>query len=78
MEFETDAKRRLNEWGVKSCEDVGEIVFNLIDAKLLGKQSSDRKEDFQNGYNFDEAFNDPKLVGAIQKMKARYPWREGH
>lgn len=75
MEFETDAKRRLNEWGVKSCEDVGEIVFNLIDAKLLGKQSSDCKEDFQNGYNFNEAFNDPKLVGAIQKMKARYPWR---
>jgi uncharacterized repeat protein (TIGR04138 family) len=78
MEFETGAKRRLNELGVKSCEDVGEIVFNLIDAKLLGKQSSDRKEDFQNGYNFDEAFNDPKLIGAIQKMKARYPWREGH
>ena len=78
MEFEIDAKRRLNEWGVKSCEDVGKIVFNLIEAKLLTKQPSDRKEDFQNGFNFDEAFNDPKLVAAIQKMKARYPWWKGH
>jgi len=78
IDFETEAKSRLNEWGVKSCEDVGEIVFNLIDAGLLGKQPSDRKEEFQNGYNFDTAFDDPKLLDAIKKMKAKYPWLRGH
>jgi uncharacterized repeat protein (TIGR04138 family) len=56
LRFGKDAKRRLNEWGVKSCDDFGEIVFNLVDAGLLGKQQSDRKEYFQGGYNFDEAF----------------------
>jgi uncharacterized repeat protein (TIGR04138 family) len=56
LRFEKEAKRRLNEWSVKSCEDFGEIVFNLVDVGLLGKQPSDRKEDFQGGYNFDEAF----------------------
>jgi hypothetical protein len=27
-----------------------------VDAGLLGRQPSDRKEDFQGGYGFDEAF----------------------
>jgi len=73
MDFETEAKSRLNDWGVKSCEDVGEIVFNLIDAGLLGKQPSDRKEDFQNGYDFNTAFHDPKLLDIIEKMKRQHP-----
>jgi uncharacterized repeat protein (TIGR04138 family) len=56
LRFAKDAKRRLNEWGIKSCEDFGEIVFSMVGAGLLGKQPSDRKEDFQGGYSFDEAF----------------------
>ena len=56
LRFEKDAKRHLNEWGVKSCEDFGEIVFNLVEAGLLGKRPEDHREDFQGGYDFDEAF----------------------
>jgi uncharacterized repeat protein (TIGR04138 family) len=56
LRFGKEAKQRLNGWGVKSCEDFGEIVFNLVDVGLLGKRPSDRKEDFQDGYNFDDAF----------------------
>lgn len=47
----------LEKWGVKSTNDFGEIVFNLIDSGLLGKTDEDRKEDFYNRYDFKEAFD---------------------
>src|SRR3954467_12582055 len=27
----------LGEWGIRSCEDVGEVVFNMVEANLLAK-----------------------------------------
>lgn len=56
LRFGKEARRTLNGWGIRTCEDFGEIIFNLVDAGLLGKLPTDRKEDFQGGYNFDEAF----------------------
>lgn len=47
----------LEKWGIKSTDDFGEIVFNLIDSGLLGKTEEDRKEDFHNRYDFKEAFD---------------------
>ena len=47
----------LRSWGVHTTEDFGEIVFNLIDEKLLSKTSEDKKEDFRQVYSFDEAFD---------------------
>lgn len=49
----------LEEWGIRRCEDVGEIVFNMIDAQILSKTDEDRREDFQGGYDFEEAFRRP-------------------
>lgn len=49
----------LNDWGVHSCEDVGAIVFNLYDAKLIGKSSSDSPEDFVGGFSFRHEFLAP-------------------
>jgi uncharacterized repeat protein (TIGR04138 family) len=49
----------LNEWGVRNCQDFGEIVFNLVEIKLLAKTESDTREDFAGGYNFEEAFRKP-------------------
>ena len=46
----------LGSWGVGSTDDFGEIVFNLVDHDLMGKQDSDTKEDFQGLYEFDEVF----------------------
>jgi uncharacterized repeat protein (TIGR04138 family) len=54
--FGKNAKATLNGWGVFKCEDFGEIVFNLVEAKLLSKQDPDTKADFQGGYDFDAAF----------------------
>ncbi len=52
----------LNDWGVHCCEDVGAIVFNLYDAKLIGKTDSDSPEDFVGGFNFKREFLDPYEV----------------
>ena len=49
----------LSDWGVTCCEDVGEIVFNLYDAKRIGKTSDDSRADFIGGFNFKEEFLEP-------------------
>ena len=51
----------LSEWGIHSCEDFGEIVFNLIQHKQATQSQSDSREDFKNGYDFDDAFRKPFL-----------------
>ena len=55
------AKNVLNEWGVRSTGDFGEIVFNLIDIGQMKKTESDRREDFENVFDFDEGLRDAFL-----------------
>jgi uncharacterized repeat protein (TIGR04138 family) len=47
----------LETWGVFTTDDFGEIVFNLIEHDLMGKQESDSKADFHGVYEFAEAFD---------------------
>jgi len=49
----------LEEWGIRTCNDFGEIVFNMVDIGLLAKTEKDSRDDFQNGYDFTEAFRKP-------------------
>jgi uncharacterized repeat protein (TIGR04138 family) len=49
------------EWGLHQCADFGEIVFNMVEIGLLAKTEKDSREDFKNGYSFDEAFRKPFL-----------------
>jgi uncharacterized repeat protein (TIGR04138 family) len=49
----------LNEWGVKRCEDFGEIVFTMVETGLLAKTKKDSRDDFKGGYDFAEAFRRP-------------------
>jgi len=45
------------QWGVRSGEDFGEIVFNLIDAGLLSRRAEDSRLDFANeGMDFELEF----------------------
>jgi len=50
-----------NEWGVRNCLDFGEIVFNMVEIGLLAKTEKDTREDFRDGYDFDDAFRKPFL-----------------
>jgi len=49
----------LHEWGLRTCADFGELVFNLIARNVLSKTETDSRSDFQDGYDFDEAFAKP-------------------
>ncbi len=46
----------LNSWGIRTTDDFGVIVFNLVDAGVLSKTEEDHIEDFHAMYDFDEAF----------------------
>ena len=50
------AKSVLNHWGVTSTGDFGEIVFNLIEIEQMRKTPNDRREDFDDVFDFDEGF----------------------
>jgi uncharacterized repeat protein (TIGR04138 family) len=58
-EFGPMTKTVLNGWGIKRTEDVGEIVFNMVETGLLGKTAEDNRDDFADGYDFEEAFRKP-------------------
>jgi uncharacterized repeat protein (TIGR04138 family) len=64
QQFGYMARTVLGAWGIKRCEDFGEIVFNLVESGLMGKTESDKKEDFKRGYDFKTFFDDGfKLEG---------------
>jgi uncharacterized repeat protein (TIGR04138 family) len=50
------AQTVLDHWGIHSTEDLGRIVFLLIDVGLLARQPSDKIEDFDRVYDFAEVF----------------------
>ncbi|HEY7728178.1 MAG TPA: Minf_1886 family protein [Candidatus Eisenbacteria bacterium] len=50
------AKTVFEQWGVQRTEDFGTIVFQLVEAGLLGKTEADTPGDFARGYDFNEAF----------------------
>ncbi len=58
-QFGPMAKTVLNAWGVKRCSDFGDIVFNLIEYNVFSKTENDRREDFADIFDFEEAFVKP-------------------
>jgi uncharacterized repeat protein (TIGR04138 family) len=52
----------LEYWGIHSTADIGDVVFLLVDHGVLTKQESDRREDFEGLWSFEQVF------------EAEYPW----
>jgi uncharacterized repeat protein (TIGR04138 family) len=52
------AKLVLNNGGVKTTRDFGEIVFLMIDNKWMSAQPTDTIEDFDDVYDFKTVFRD--------------------
>jgi uncharacterized repeat protein (TIGR04138 family) len=42
-------------WGIERTDDFGEIVFNLVEANLMSKTDDDRRDDFHEAYDLDDA-----------------------
>ncbi len=57
------AKLVLDHWGIRSTSDIGDIVFTLVDLQLLISQPNDSREDFQDLFDFETAF------------EIEYPWQ---
>jgi uncharacterized repeat protein (TIGR04138 family) len=55
----------LEHWGIRSTADIGNIVFALVELGMLLSQPTDTREDFQDVYRFDQAF------------ERDYPWGAG-
>jgi uncharacterized repeat protein (TIGR04138 family) len=45
----------LNQWGIRTTSDLGDIVFNLIASGDLEKSPSDSRADFDRVFDFEEA-----------------------
>ena len=56
------ARSVLSHWGIRATEDVGDIVFALVEGGVLVKQDEDRIEDFRDVFDFEEVF------------ESAYPW----
>lgn len=64
----------LHQWGIRGGEDVGNIVYNLIDTEYFGKNEGDSLDDFKGGYDFHEAFYEPFLPSSARnKADQRQP-----
>ena len=63
----------LSHWGIKSTEDFGNIVFNLVENRVLSKTEDDSIEEFRNGYDFGEAFESgyrKQLAKKLSRMRS--------
>jgi uncharacterized repeat protein (TIGR04138 family) len=47
------AKCVLNRWGIHRTSDFGNIVYNLIEIEQMRKTDADRREDFDDVFDFD-------------------------
>ncbi|MEZ6141274.1 MAG: hypothetical protein R3B84_11950 [Zavarzinella sp.] len=45
-------------WNIQTRDDIGEIVFNLIDAEFLSKTESDQRSDFHNLLSLEQALTE--------------------
>ncbi len=61
------------EWGVRTCGDFGEIVFNMLETGLLAKTAQDSRADFEGGYDFKDAFQKPFRPSAKEGVAAPEP-----
>ncbi len=58
-QFGPMASTLMREWGLRKCQDVGDMVFHLIEEQVFGKQDSDRREDFSEAFDFEESLVTP-------------------
>jgi uncharacterized repeat protein (TIGR04138 family) len=65
------------EWGIRSCQDFGEIVFIMVENRLLKKTEKDSRSDFENGYDFEVTFRHPYLPASkkVRKVLEAKPTR---
>ena len=56
------ARTVLEHWGIHETEDVGRVVFAMVEQGILVKEDEDHPEDFTDLFDFEEVFD------------REYPW----
>ena len=64
-----------NHWGLRRTQDVGEMVFNLVDRELMGKTDDDKREDFDAVYDFEEVFSPARILAEADPKQLIPPYR---
>jgi uncharacterized repeat protein (TIGR04138 family) len=64
-----------NHWGIRRTEDVGDMVFNLVDRDLMGKTDQDRREDFDAVFDFEEVLSPARLLAESDSKQLIPPHR---
>ena len=59
------ARTVLEYWGIHTTDDLGDVVFALVEEGILIAQDDDRPDDFRDVFDFEEAFD------------RDYPWTAG-
>ncbi|MES2476031.1 MAG: Minf_1886 family protein [Verrucomicrobiota bacterium] len=75
-QFGPMASTLMTEWSIRKCQDVGDMVFHLIEEQVFGKQESDKKEDFSEAFDFEASLVTPflpsrKLAAAKEPVRSR-------
>jgi uncharacterized repeat protein (TIGR04138 family) len=58
QQFGLLAQGVLNHWSITRTEDLGRIVFTLVEVGLLVTQPGDTESDFEGVYQFADVFGD--------------------
>jgi uncharacterized repeat protein (TIGR04138 family) len=59
----------LNHWRLTCTGDLGRMVFHLVERDLMGKTDDDHLDDFEDVYDFEEAFAPESLYAAVDPRK---------
>lgn len=62
------AKNVFSHWGIITTLDFGNIVFNLVERKVLSKTETDSIEDFKDIYDFDKTFSSVLRESVIRNL----------
>ena len=65
------ACRVLSHWGINQTQDFGNIVFNMIEKKLLSRADEDSLADFNDVYDFKAAFANVLADSVIEGLKGK-------
>ncbi|MFA6357774.1 MAG: Minf_1886 family protein [Candidatus Omnitrophota bacterium] len=68
-EYGALAGRVLSYWGINQTQDFGNIVFKMIEKKLLAKSEEDNLADFNHVYEFETVFANVLSDCVIEGLK---------
>jgi uncharacterized repeat protein (TIGR04138 family) len=65
------ARTVLRYWGITGTEDLGNIVYNMIEIGIMSKQTEDTIEHFHDIIDFNEFFNHHQYFKVEKEMVKR-------